>query len=325
VELAGVTVQHATLHNAEEIERLDLRIGDRVLVQRAGDVIPKIAKALTAERDGTEVPFTMPSECPVCQTDVLADEEEVVVRCPNARCKARVKAGVIHFTKKSALDIEGIGGKLIEQLVDRGLVANGADLFALTMKQLLDLDRMGERSATKILENIEAAKKTTLPRVIVALGIRHVGTNSAALIAEAAGDIEGLLTLSIEDMEAIHDIGSTVATSLTRWREDPDNLAFLNALIEANIDARLPERQTDAGVLEGMTFVITGTLPTMSRKDAENVIKKNGGKPVGSISKKTSYLLAGEKAGSKLKKAEALGIPVLAEEDLEKLILERSS
>ncbi|MEZ6194991.1 MAG: NAD-dependent DNA ligase LigA [Planctomycetota bacterium] len=319
VGIGGVTVSSASLHNYDEIARLDVRIGDRVLVERAGDVIPKVTQVLLGERDGAETPIVAPTACPVCGTPAQRDEEEVVLRCPNVVCPARVKGAIKHFASKGALDVEGLGDKLVDQLVDRELVRSPADLFRLGKDDLVPLERMGERSAEKLVAALEKARHTTLPRLLFGLGIRHVGERVAEIVAGRIEKPLDLLELTAEDLEAVHEIGEKAAAAIVAWGAEPDNAALLRDLDAAGLEAR-PEVRAGAGPLDGATFVITGTLPNLSRKDAQNLIKKHGGKPVGAISRATDYLVAGEKPGSKLKKAEDYGIKVLDEAALLELL-----
>ncbi len=319
VPLAGVIVSSASLHNQDEIERLDVRIGDRVLVERAGDVIPKVVKVLTEERTGEEVSFTMPTSCPVCHTAVQKDPEEVVLRCTNSSCTGILRGTIAHFVSKNALDIDGLGEKLVAQLIDAKLVTSMDDLFHLQFDDVVALERMGKTSTKNLLAAIEKAKNTTLPRVIFGLGIRHVGEHVAEVVAASLGSLESLIKSTEEDLLAIHEIGEKAAQSIVSFVKDENNVATIHRLIESGLNAKNAPKAT-GGVLAGKTFVITGSLPNLSRKDAENLIKKHGGKPVSSVSKKTSFLVAGEKAGSKLKKAQALGVEVIDESALRMMI-----
>ena len=313
VGIGGVTVRNASLHNLDEIRRLDVRIGDRVLVQRAGDVIPKVTKALTAQRTGDEVVFEMPTHCPICNSPAQAEEDEVVIRCTGDACPAKVKGAIQHFASKDALNIDGLGEKLVDQLVDAELVATYADLFALDKAALMKLERMGEISAQNLLKALEDSKSTTMARVLFGLGIRHVGEHMAELITARLESLDQLLSLSAEDIESLHGVGEKAANSIAEYFASDYQRTNFEKLLQVGLQAKRPEIANSAGVLTGLTFVITGTLPTLSRKEAQNLIKKHGGKPVSAISKSTDFLLAGEKAGSKLTKAEKLGVPVLDE------------
>ena len=322
VALAGVTVSSASLHNAEEIERLDLRIGDRVLVERAGDVIPKVIKVLTQERQGNELPFAMPKVCPSCNSPVAKDPVEIVIRCPNLACPGKLKGSVQHFTSKDALNVDGLGEKLVTQLVDAELVRDLADVLELQFDDVVALERMGKTSTENLIKAIDRAKKTTLTRAIYGLGIRHVGEHVAEVLAQHSGSLEKLIDIPIEDLTAIHEIGDKAAGSVREFSERSENRELIKKILSAGLETRV-ETRSNGGILGGKTIVITGTLPSLSRKEAENLVKKHGGKPVGSISKKTDFLLAGEKAGSKLKKAESLGVVVIDEEKLRQMINEK--
>ena len=317
VFVGGVTVTSATLHNQDEIERLDVRPGDRVLIQRAGDVIPKVIKVLDPERKGRGKPFRFPEACPVCATPVVEDPEQVVMRCPNLACPAQIKARIRHFASADALDIEGLGEKLVDQLADRGLVHDPADLFGLDAETLAGLERMGEKSAANLVEALDRARTTTLGRLIFALGIRHVGAVVAEILARHARSLEGLMAMDEETLQEIDEVGPIVARSLRSFLDVPANRAQLDALIAAGV--RYPEPEMPSigeGTLAGMTAVVTGTLPSLSRKEAEALLKEHGAKVASGVSKKTTFLLAGEKAGSKLAKAEKLEVKVLSEEKL---------
>ncbi|MFT7617717.1 MAG: DNA ligase (NAD+) [Planctomycetota bacterium] len=319
VALSGVTVSSASLHNMDEIERLDVRIGDRVLVQRAGDVIPKVVKVLLEEGQERSEPFAMPETCPECGTKVTREDGEVIIRCGNPSCPAQLRGGVAHFVSKNALDIDGMGEKLVAQLVEAGLIKRLDDIFRLEFDDIADLERMGKISTQNLLKAIKVAKTTTLPRVIFGLGIRHVGEHVAEVIAQSIGSLGAMLESTEEDLLAIHEVGEKAASALTDFVANEQNVAVIHGLLAVGLNAQV-ETKTSGGSLAGKTFVITGTLPSLSRKETENLIKKYGGKPVSSVSKKTSYLVAGEKAGSKLKKAETLGIPVLDEASLIALV-----
>ncbi len=319
VALGGVTVSSASLHNMDEIERLGVKIGDRVLVERAGDVIPKVVKVLVGERNGRERTIAMPNRCPACDAEVDREPDEVVLRCPNVSCPAKLKGAVQHFASKDALEIEGMGEKLVEQLVDRGLVKSLADVFGLRFEDLVELERMGEQSSRKLLTAIERAKTRPLGRVIFGLGIRHVGEHVAEILASRYPSLEALLEADEDDLVAVHEIGEKVAHAVVAFAHEEHNREMVAQLIAAGLAPEVAKKRT-GGALDGKTFVITGTLPTMGRKEAENLIKRHGGKPVGSVSKATDYLVVGEKPGSKLKKAETLGVTVLDEDGLRRLV-----
>lgn len=318
VELSGVIVRRATLHNQEEIDKKDIREGDLVIVQRAGDVIPEVVKAIKSKRTGREKRFTMSSRCPVCGSDVVKREGEVVVRCPNSNCPAQVKGAFKHFVSKGAMNIDGLGDKIIAQLIQKGLIEEEVDLYRLDLDDLLKLDKIKEKSATNLLRAIENSKKTTLARFIYALGIRHVGEYVAVILADHFGYIERLGKATEEDLITIDGIGPQIAESIYAYFEDQHNRDHINWLIQTGIELEAPSLPP-ASPAAGKTFVITGSLSSMKRSEAKEVITRNGGRIASSVSGNTDYLIAGESPGSKLRKARNLGIAILNEDELLKL------
>ncbi|WP_392405883.1 NAD-dependent DNA ligase LigA [Cardiobacterium hominis] len=319
VEVGGVTVTNATLHNADEVARKDVRVGDTVFVRRAGDVIPEIVKTVLEARPAGSLPFAMPTHCPVCDSEIIRPEGEAVARCSGGlHCRAQRAQALIHFASRKALDIQGLGDKLIEQLVQDGRVHSPADLFALTLADWAALPRMAEKSAQNILAALEAAKSTTLARFIYALGIREVGNVSAELLARHYRELPALMAASEEDLQAIDGIGPVMAQYIRHFFMDDANRAVIAALQAAGIHWPVVEAPVIAAdsPLAGKTVVITGTLPTMTRDDAAAHIARLGGKTASAVSKKTDYLLAGDKAGSKLEKAQALGVAIIDEAQL---------
>lgn len=316
VSVGGVTVTNATLHNEDEVRRKDIRIGDNVIVRRAGDVIPEVVAHVPERRPAGARVFHMPTACPVCGSVIVRPEDEAVARCSGGwlKCAAQRKGGLQHFVSRRAMDIEGLGEQLIEQLVDRGLVTTPADFYKLGLIALAELDRMAEKSAQNVLDALAHSKSTTLPRFIYALGIRHVGESTAKTLARHFGTLDALMAASEEEMLAVEDVGPVVAQSILGFFHDPLNRELIAQLRAAGVhwDESVVER--DAQPLTGKTFVLTGTLPNLKRDEAQALIEAAGGKVSGSVSKKTSYVVAGEEAGSKLVKAESLGIPVLDEE-----------
>lgn len=316
VSVGGVTVTNATLHNEDEVRRKDIRIGDNVIVRRAGDVIPEVVAHVPERRPADARVFEMPTACPVCGSVIVRPEDEAVARCSGGwlKCAAQRKGGLQHFVSRRAMDIEGLGEQLIEQLVDRGLVTTPADFYKLGLIALAELDRMAEKSAQNVLDALAHSKSTTLPRFIYALGIRHVGESTAKTLARHFGTLDALMAASEEEMLAVEDVGPVVAQSILGFFHDPLNRELIAQLRAAGVhwDESIVER--DAQPLTGKTFVLTGTLPNLKRDEAQALIEAAGGKVSGSVSKKTSYVVAGEEAGSKLAKAESLGIPVLDEE-----------
>ena len=319
VEVGGVTVTNATLHNADEVARKDVRVGDTVFVRRAGDVIPEIVKTVLDARPAESLPFAMPTHCPDCGSEIIRPEGEAVARCSGGlHCRAQRAQALIHFASRKALDIQGLGDKLIEQLVRDDRLHSPADLFALTLEDWAALPRMAEKSAQNILAALEAAKSTTLARFIYALGIREVGNVSAELLARHYRELPALMAASEEDLQAIDGIGPVMAQYIRHFFLDDANRAVIAALQAAGIHwpvVEAPVIATDSP-LAGKTVVITGTLPTMSRDEAAAHIARLGGKTASAVSKKTDYLLAGDKAGSKREKAHALGVAIIDEAQL---------
>ncbi|MDH4038145.1 MAG: NAD-dependent DNA ligase LigA [Candidatus Krumholzibacteria bacterium] len=318
VRVGGVTVSNATLHNQDEVDKKDVRVGDWVWVRRAGDVIPEVVGPILDLREGSPRKFRLPSKCPECGTPVVRPEGEAVTRCPNSECPAQVLGKLIHFASRGALDIEGLGWKLIEQLVNAGLVKTPADFYALAIDDLLPLERMAEKSAQNVIDAIAHSKKTTLPRFIYALGIRNVGETVAELLAEHAGSVEALLDASADELAGIHGVGDVIAQEFRAWADVNQNLKLVDRLRKAGIEFAQVERKSDE--FAGKSFVFTGALSKFTREDAEAEVKKRGGKASSSVSKTTSYVVAGEKAGSKLEKARKLGVEVISEDDFLKMI-----
>lgn len=323
VFVGGVTVTNATLHNEDEVRRKDIHIGDTVIVRRAGDVIPEVVSFVPELRPADAQPFVMPSECPICGSAIVKLEDEAIARCSGGwvKCAAQRKGGLQHFASRRAMDIEGLGDQLIEQLVDRDIIHTAADLYKLGLVKLAALDRMADKSAQNVMSALEKSKSTTLGRFIYALGIRHVGEATAKELAAHFGNIDGLLQASEEQLLEVADIGPVVARSLLAFFADPLNRELIEQLRAAGI--HWPENLPAAGgskFLLGKTFVLTGSLPTLTRDAAAAMIEAAGGKVTGSVSKKTSYVVAGAEAGSKLTKAEELNIPILDEDGLRTLL-----
>lgn len=323
VLVAGSTVSRATLHNEEEIARKDLRIGDRVLVEKAGDVIPAVVAILTADRDGSEKVFHMPKHCPVCHAPVSRTEGEVAVRCANPGCAAQVRRRIEYFASRSSMDIAGLGEAVVAQLCEAGLLHDVAGLYDLRAEQLLPLERMGEKSVTNLLAAIEASKQQPLWRLLAALGIPHVGVTVARTLASSFGTIDRLSAASAEELCAVEEIGEIMASAIHGWFRDPEVAKLLGKLRAAglNFGERDPKESAPAaeGPLKGTIWVLTGTL-SIPREEAAEMIRDKGGKVSGSVSAKTTYLLAGDEAGSKLTKAEKLGVKILNEAEFKNLI-----
>jgi DNA ligase (NAD+) len=312
--VSGVTVSRATLHNEDEIARLGLQIGDTVVVERSGDVIPKVVRV---KMQGTHRKlFRMPAICPVCGGRVVREEGEAASRCINVNCPARLKESIRHFASRGVMNIDGLGDALIDQLVDSGLVHGVADLYDLTVEQLVDLDRMGAKSASNVIKNIDRSRYLPMPRVITALGIRFVGERTAELLAEHFGTMERIGTASVGELQEASEVGPKVAESIYMFFREPQNQLLVERLKNAHLSFDYTVRQRKDGPLMGMTFVLTGTLPRMTREEAKYRIEAAGGKVAASVSGKTTYVVAGDEAGTKLDKARALGIRVIGEEEL---------
>ncbi|MCI8600155.1 MAG: NAD-dependent DNA ligase LigA [Oscillospiraceae bacterium] len=313
VTLAGTSVSRAVLHNQGFITEKDIRIGDLILVRKAGEIIPEVLRSL-AHGEGS-VPYEIPRICPVCGSEAVQDEDEAVIRCVNPSCPASVRRNIIHFAERDAMDIDGLGPAVVDSLLNAGLIRNSADLYSLKAEQLSELERMGEQSAQNLVRAIDKSRGAGLGRLLYGLGIRNIGEKAAKLLAKKFGSMEALRRASAEEIAAIDGFGDTMAQNVVGYFAQPETEAMLAQLEQAGLD--MTEEIVQVGDrFAGKTFVITGTLPTYSRKEAQAMIEAEGGKVSSSVSKKTSYLLAGEDAGSKLTKANELGIPVLSEAEL---------
>lgn len=319
VNVGGVTVSRATLHNEDEIEKKDIRIGDTVLVQRAGDVIPEVVKVIFSKRSGSEKKFSMPQSCPVCGTAIVRPEGEAAARCINSICSAQVKERLKHFASKGAFDIDGLGDKLVDQLVDKGLVSSFADLFSLDVQTLAALERMGAKSAENLKSAIENSKRVPFARFLYALGIRHVGEHVASLLANQLGGLEDLANCSREDLEVIEGIGPVVAESITNFFDREKNRNAIEQMVDRGVQIVF-EPIGKSKRLENKVLVLTGTLPQLSRRQAREMIAASGGKVSGSVSRNTDFVVAGESPGSKLTKARELGVAVIDEAALLELL-----
>ena len=321
VFVGGVTVSNATLHNIDELTRKDVRVGDTVVIRRAGDVIPEVVRVIPERRPVGAVEAALPLACPVCGSAIQRVEGESVARCTGGYvCLAQRKEAIKHFAARRAMDVEGLGDKVVDQLVEAGLVESPADLYRLTVEQLGGLARMGEKSATKIAAALEKSRRTTLPRFLFALGIPNVGEATALALAEHFGDLSPLRMATLEQIQAVPDVGPVVAASIRGFLDDSRQASVVDQLIELGLvwEVQTVSRSDDLP-FAGKTFVCTGTLPTLGRADAEALIRKFGGKVTGSVSKKTDYILAGADAGSKLAKAVELGVAVIGEEELKRM------
>jgi len=314
VQISGVTVTRATLHNEDEIARLSVEIGDTVLVERSGDVIPKVVRVVKPGADRR--PFRMPKHCPVCGGEIVREEGEAASRCINTNCPARLKESVLHFAARGVMDIDGMGDVLVDQLVTRGIVKSVADIYGLTVEQLMELERMGQKSAEKVLRNIDASRRQPLPRVLNGLGIPFVGERTAQILAETFGSLDAIAEADEELLQQAEEVGPKVSQSIRQFFREPRNRELVERLRQAGLTFQHAIKKKAVGKLAGKVFVLTGTLPNLSREDAKARIEAAGGKVTGSVSKKTDYVVAGEDPGSKLDKANSLGVPVIGEPEL---------
>jgi DNA ligase (NAD+) len=322
VFVGGATVSNATLHNIDELHRKDVRVGDTVILRRAGDVIPEVVRVILEKRPPRTSAVRLPDKCPVCGSDVEREEGEAVARCTGALvCRAQLKESLRHFASRRALDVEGLGSKLVDQLVDDGKVSNAADLYRLTAGELAELERMGQKSAAKLIESLERSKDTTLARFLYALGIRDVGESTADALARHFRTLDALRTATVEEIEEVPDIGPITAAHVHAYLAEKRNAAVINALVKLGV--KWPETPAAAprdSALGGKTFVLTGRLASLTRDEAGDLVRERGGKVAGSVSKNTDYVVAGEEAGSKLRKATDLGIRILDEDEFLRLI-----
>jgi DNA ligase (NAD+) len=323
VTVSGSRVSRATLHNEEEIERKDIRIGDTVVIEKAGEVIPAVVSVRTDLRTGKERKFRMPAHCPVCGSKIAKDEGQVAVRCVNGQCPAQLKRRIEHFASRGAMDIEGLGEAMVQQLVDHQLVRDVSDIYQLRAAQLTPLERMGEKSVSKLLEAIARSKSQPLWRLLFGLGILHVGVSAARALADHFSSLDELMEASVEELQRIPDVGEVVGQSIARFFEEKNNRAIIENLRRAGLRLTSEKKKrndaTADSQIKGTSWVITGILSQPREEIAELIIGK-GGKVTGSVSKKTSYLLAGEEAGSKLQKAQTLGIRIINEVQFRKMI-----
>lgn len=320
VQVGGVTVSHATLHNEDEIKRLGVKIGDTVIVQRAGDVIPDIVKVLPNLRTGKEKEFQMPKKCPICGSKTIRKPGEAVTYCSNKNCYAQQRQRIIHFISKPAFDIDGLGPKIIDQLLQNKLISDPADIFLLKEGDLIPLERFAEKSASNLIKAIRARKEIDLARFIYALGIRHVGEETAELLALTFGSLERLKKASLEEIESIYDIGEVVAKSIYDYFRDKKNLAFIDKLLKLKVIIKNPQVRKKKTPLSGKTFVLTGTLEAMTRQEAKEKIKSLGGRVSSSVSKNTDFVVVGKEPGSKYEKAKKLKVKMLNEKEFLELI-----
>ncbi|MGH7443582.1 MAG: NAD-dependent DNA ligase LigA, partial [Longimicrobiales bacterium] len=315
VDIGGVIVKLATLHNFDDVARKDLRAGDTVLVKRAGEVIPQVVGPVLQNRTGAEAPFEPPTACPVCGTPIERPEGEVMMYCPNGSCPARIYWGLVHFVSQGAMDIRGLGERTADMLLRAGLVHDYADIYHLTVEQLLSLEGFADISARNLVAAIAKSRERPLSRLLYALGVRHVGDHAAQVIARRFVTMDALLEATEADIAAVHGIGATTAEALAAFLEEPRNRALIQRLRDAGLTMIEPVERAESATLAGLTFVVTGTH-TMSRKEITTFIERHGGRVTGSVSKTTSYLVAGESPGSKLERANELSVAVIDEDAL---------
>ena len=320
VRLAGSTVSRATLHNIDNIREKDIRIGDHVIVQKAGDVIPEIVKVVTDKRDGSERIFNMPETCPECGAKVIREEGEAATKCTGANCPAQIMRHLIHFCSRDAMDIEGMGPALTEKLLSEGLVKRVSDLYRLKKEELAALEKMGDKSAENLLVAIENSKQNSLDRLITGLGIPFVGVRAAKLLCSAFPDIDAIIGATEDELCAVNEIGEKMAESIISFFSLEQNRSLIEELRELGMNLKSGNTEPAGTQFANLTFVLTGTLPTMKRDEAAAIIESLGGKVSSSVSKKTSIVLAGEEAGSKLEKAQSLGVRIIDEEEFKQMI-----
>ena len=313
-------MSRATLHNIDYIREKDIRIGDSVLVQKAGDIIPEVLSVVKEKRSGNEVIFNMPERCPVCGGQVYREEGEAAVRCTSGECSAQLARNIIHFASRDAMDIEGLGPALVEKLLENKIISSVSDLYDIKKEDISALDKMGEKSAQNLVDAISKSKENDLSRLIFALGIRHVGARNAQILAMHFKTMDAIMEADVEAISRVPEIGGVIAQSIVNFFKEEQNIEIIQKLRAHGLNFNCNEVKAE-GVFSGKVFVLTGTLPTLTRSEASKLITDNGGKVSSSVSKKTDYVLAGEEAGSKLDKANALGITVITEEELRGMIV----
>ena len=323
VKLAGSTISKTTLHNEDFIREKDLKIGDHVIIQKAGDVIPEIVEVVKEKRTGKEKNFIMPKTCPVCGANAIREEGEAAIRCTGIECPAKLLRNIIHFVSKEGMDIEGLGENLVEQFIEKGLIENIADIYTLTFEDIASLKKNGKKFAENLINAIEASKTRPFYKLLTALGIRHIGTKSAKTIAKHFKTIDNLINADIEELASLEDVGQIMAISIYEFFREEQTTDLISKLKQAEINMKEDEIKGQDEKFKGMTFVITGSLDNYTREQAGNIIEEHGGKVSSSVSKKTTYVIAGEEAGSKLTKAKDLGVTILTEAEFEEMIGEK--
>jgi DNA ligase (NAD+) len=320
VHLSGTTVSRASLHNFDEIARLDVRIGDKVYVEKSGEIIPKVISVAKEKRTGTEKEFVIPSRCPVCGSKLIRAHEEVALRCENIGCPAQLKEALLHFSSRDAMDIENMGEAIVNQLVDKTMIKDYGDIYYLKLGDVKSLDRMAEKSAQNLISAIEASKSQDLHRLIYGLGIRHIGEHTAWILTNHFGSLESLGRASLEELIGISDMGPVMAESVYNFFQSKENLKIIKKLKDAGLNMKMSLAPQQEGPLAGKSVVITGTLKSFSRSEAEEIVRRSGGNPSSSVSKNTDFLVAGDEAGSKLDKAKSLGVKIISEDEFKKML-----
>ncbi len=320
VKVAGSTISKTTLHNEDFIKEKDLKIGDRVLIQKAGDVIPEVVGVVKSKRTGEEKEFVMPKVCPICGAPAIREDGEAVTRCTGIECSAKALRNIVHFASKEGMDIDGLGYSIIEQLIDRKLISKISDIYELEFEDVASLKKNGKKFAQNLIDAINASKQNDLAKLLTGLGIRHIGAKSAKALSRKYRSMDNIIAAELEDLSVQSDIGAVMAESIYSFFREGQTIDLINKLKEAGVNMESLEEESNDKRFEGMTFVLTGTLSKYSRNEASDIIEKLGGKTSGSVSKKTTYVLAGEDAGSKLTKAQSLGVTVITEEEFDELI-----
>ncbi len=320
VKVAGSTISKTTLHNEDFIKEKGLKIGDTVVIQKAGDVIPEVVSVNTKKRNGKEKEFKMPTVCPICGAPAIREEGEAVIRCTGIECPAKTLRNIIHFVSREAMNIDGLGYKIVEQLIEKGLIENISDIYFLTLENIASLKKNGTKFASNLIEAIENSKQNDLYRLITALGIRHVGVKAAKILAKRYKTIDNLMNASLESLSMVEDVGEITADSIYTFFKNEQTIDLIQKLKTAGVNMTSIEDENVDNRFENKVFVLTGSLENYTRDEASNIIEKFGGKVSSSVSKKTNYVLAGEEAGSKLTKAQSLGITIITEEEFEKMI-----
>ena len=320
VKVAGSTISKTTLHNEDFIKEKDLKIGDTVVIQKAGDVIPEIVEVVKSKRTGEEKDFEMPHKCPVCGADAVREEGEAAIRCTGIECPAKLYRNLVHFVSREAMNIDGLGESIIAQLLDKKLIQNIADIYTLEFEDIASLKKNGKKFAQNLIDSIENSKKNDLYRLITALGIRHVGGKASKMLAKKYKTLDNIADASFEELQEMNDVGEVMANSIVEFFAQDQTRDLIEKLKQAGVNTEVVEEETGDNRFEGKTFVLTGSLEEFTRKEAEELIEKYGGKTSGSVSKKTDYVLAGEEAGSKLKKAQELGVTIISEQEFKEMI-----